>query len=66
MLVLTVTTGSVFLNPILSLLGYRLYDVEYEFGGFSHSTTVLTRAEIKSQTTYPFISILRFLYFIKK
>jgi len=65
MLWLTVTTNSVFLNPILSLAGYGLYDVEYEFDGGPGSTTVLTKIQLNTNTSYAVTNISRYLYFIR-
>jgi len=66
MLWLTISTKSIFLNPILSMGGYGLYDLDYEFDGKSFSTVVLSRFELKENNNYYIRSISRFLYLIIK
>jgi len=61
---LTITTKTIFINPILSLFGYCLYDLEYEFDSKPFSTTILSRKEIKSGEHYYIRSLTRFLYLI--
>lgn len=65
MLLLTIKTNSVFLNPILSLAGYGLYDVEFEFGGTSNSTVILTKQKLMTTQSRKLISISPYLYLIK-
>src|SRR5579871_4842881 len=33
LLIITITSQSVFINPVLTMAGYGLYDLEYEFDG---------------------------------
>ena len=65
MLLLTLTTNSVFLNPILSLAGYGLYDLDYEINGKEGSTIILTREKLVASESRKLISINPYLYLIK-
>lgn len=65
MLLLTIKTNTVFLNPILSLSGYGLYDVEFEFGHKSNSTVILTKQKLAATESRKLISISPYLYLIK-
>lgn len=64
MLLLTVKSKSVFMNPILLLAGYNLYDLEYEFDGKIHSTIVISKHDMQSGSVYYIRSLTRFLYFV--
>lgn len=64
MLLLTIKSKSVFMNPILLLAGYNLYDLDYEFDGKSYSTIVISKYEMRSGEIYYIRSLTRFLYFI--
>lgn len=64
MLILTITSKSVFLNPILALAGYGLYDLEYEFDGKKHSTVVISKHELYNGERFYIRSLTRFLYFV--
>lgn len=66
MLVLTITSRSLFLNPILAFAGYGLFDVEYEFNGKIKSVTVLSKYELKTGRKFYIKSLTRFLYLIKE
>lgn len=66
MLVLTITSRSLFLNPILAFAGYGLYDIDYEFNGKTKSITVLSRYELKTGQKFYIKSLTRFLYLIKE
>ena len=46
MMLLTIKSKSVFLNPILALRGYGLYDLEYQFNGQQYSVIALCREEL--------------------
>lgn len=48
LLLLTIKSKSVFMNPILLLAGYNLYDLEYEFDGKPCSTIIISKYEMKS------------------
>lgn len=64
MLFLTIKSNSVFMNPILLLAGYNLYDFEYEFDGKVCKKTVLCKHEMKVNEYCNVRSLTRFLYFV--
>lgn len=64
MLLLTITSKSVFLNPILALVGYGLYDLEYKFDGKTFSTIIICKHELHTGERYYIRSLTRFLYFV--
>lgn len=64
MLLLTIKSKSVFMNPILLLAGYNLYDLEYEFDGKVNSTIVISKHDMRGGEVYYIRSLTRFLYFV--
>lgn len=64
MLLLTITSKSVFLNPILALANYGLYDLEYKFDNKVSSTIVISKHEMRSGDRFYLRSLTRFLYFV--
>jgi len=64
MLLLTITSKSVFLNPILALANYGLYDLEYKFDNKICSTIIISRHEMRSGDRFYIRSLTRFLYFV--
>ncbi len=66
MFVLTLTSKSLFLNPILAFAGYGLYDIEYEFDNKRTSIVVLSKYDIKKGEKYYLKSLTRFLYLVKE
>ncbi len=66
LLLLTLKTQSVFLNPILALFGYGLYDLEYKFDGKKYKTTTICKYEVNDGDRYYLIKLTRFLYFVTK
>lgn len=66
MLVLTITSRSLFLNPILAFAGYGLYDIDYEFNGETKTISVLSKIELKVGEQVYIKSLTRFLYLIKE
>jgi hypothetical protein len=64
MLLLTITSKSVFLNPVLALVGYGLYDLEYKFDGKICSTIVISKHEMHTGDRFYIRSLTRFLYFV--
>jgi hypothetical protein len=66
MLVLTITSRSLFLNPILAFAGYGLFDIEYEFNGQLKTISVLSKIEPKVGQQVYLKSLTRFLYLIKE
>lgn len=64
MLLLTITSKSVFLNPILALVGYGLYDLEYKFDNKVSSTIAISKHEMHPGDFFYIRSLTRFLYFV--
>ncbi|MBN9298444.1 MAG: hypothetical protein J0I41_15675 [Filimonas sp.] len=64
MLLMTIKSKSVFMNPILLLAGYSLYDLEYEFDGKINSTIIISNHDMRNGETYYIRSLTRFLYFV--
>lgn len=64
MLLMTIKSKSVFMNPVLLLAGYNLYDLEYEFDGKIHTTIVISKHDMRSEEIYFIRSLTRFLYFV--
>lgn len=64
LLLLTIKSKSVFMNPILLLAGYNLYDLEYEFDRKPSSTIVISKYELKPGERFFIRSLTRFLYFV--
>ena len=64
LLLLTIKSKSVFMNPILLLAGYNLYDLEYEFDKKLSSTIVISKHEMKAGERFYIRSLTRFLYFV--
>jgi hypothetical protein len=66
LLLLTVKSKSVFMNPLLAMVGYGLYDLEYKRDGIIFSTVILSKYELHKGERYYFRSLSRFLYFVVK
>ena len=66
LLLLTINTKSVFLNPILALVGYGLYDIKYQFDGKENNTIVISKYELHEGDRFYIRSLTRFLYFVKE
>ena len=64
MLLLTITSKSVFINPILAIAGYGLYDFDYKYDGKIHSTIIISKYDMHTGDRYYIRSLTRFLYFI--
>jgi hypothetical protein len=64
LLILTITSQSVFINPLLSLNGYAFYDLEYEFDNKTNSTIVISKYDLQIDKQYYIRSLTRFLYFV--
>jgi hypothetical protein len=64
MLLMTIKSKSVFMNPLLLLAGYNLYDIEYEFDGKTISTIVICKHDMRNGEVYYIRSLTRFLYFV--
>lgn len=64
MLVLTIKTRSFFINPILALWGYGLYDLEYSLNQRIKKTTVISRLEIIPNQTCNLRGLSRSMYLV--
>ncbi|HRZ48662.1 MAG TPA: hypothetical protein P5338_04630 [Bacteroidales bacterium] len=64
LLLLTITSKSVFMNPLLAMAGYGLYDLEYKRDGKIYSTVILSKHELHTGERYYIRSLTRFLYFV--
>lgn len=64
MLLMTIKSKSVFMNPILLLFGYNLYDIEFEFDCKRNSTIAMTKEDLKINNYYFVRSLTKFLYII--
>lgn len=61
LLLLTITSKSVFINPILALVGYGLYDIEYMYNNVPHYTIVICRYELQAGESYYIRNLTQFL-----
>ncbi len=66
MLLLTISTKLVFLNPVLALAGYNLYDLEYRFDGKNYSTIVISKHDMHISERVYIRSLTQYLYFLTK
>ena len=64
MLFLTIKSKSIFMNPILLLAGYNLYDLEYEFDNKVYTKIVICKHDMQINEHYYIRSLTRFLYFV--
>jgi len=64
MLMLTIKSKSVFLNPILAMRGYGLYDLDYTFNDHDYSVIVLCKGDLSPNDICFVRSLTRFLYFV--
>lgn len=63
--VMTHKSSNVFVNPILLIFNYRMYDLEYECNGITFSHSVLSKLNLNLNEHYYFKSITPFLFIIK-
>ena len=63
LLLLTIASKAIFLNPILVISGYGLYEIEYECNGKTYSNIVISRFELQKGDFFNIRSLTRFLYF---
>jgi hypothetical protein len=66
MLILTITSKSIFLNPILAFAGYGMYDIEYEYNNTISSVIVVSKYELKAGNRFFIRNLNRFTYLIKE
>lgn len=63
LLLLTIASKAIFLNPILVISGYGLYDLEYEYNGKTYCNIVISRYELHKGDFFNIRNLTRFLYF---
>jgi hypothetical protein len=61
LMVLTITSKSIFINPVLAMAGYGLYDIHYTYNGNDMSKTVLCKIELSVNNRYYIKSLTPFL-----
>lgn len=66
LMILTIKTQSIFLNPLLALRGYIFYDLEYEFDKKQYSTVVISKFDLRLEHRFYIRSLTRFLFFVTK
>jgi hypothetical protein len=66
MLFLTIKSKSVFLNPILLLAGYNLYDLDFIYDKKEDYRIILSKEEPRSGEQFQIKSLTRFLYITTK
>jgi hypothetical protein len=64
MYVLTVRTQNVFINPMLALRGWSLYDVTFADGKIDRQGTFLTREELRPGHSATIQRVARFFYIV--
>lgn len=64
MMLLTIKSKAVFLNPMLAMRGYGLYDLEYSFGGSHKNIIILSNYDLKPGLVCHIRSLSRFLYVV--
>jgi hypothetical protein len=64
LMILTITSKSIFINPILAMASYGLYDIHYTYNDNSMTKTVLYKGELLVNNRYyiktltPFLSLI--------
>jgi hypothetical protein len=66
MLLLTITTKSIFINPILAIVGYEFYDIEYKYDNRTKTVSIISKHELHPTDKCYVRSLTRFLYFTKE
>lgn len=64
LLILTINTKSIFINPILAVVGYGFYDMEYKYDGKIKTVAVISKFELHLGERYYVRKLTKFLYFI--
>ena len=64
--ILTLSSKSIFINPILALQGYAFYDVKYEFDSVEFDSVFISKEDLKKDEVYYVRSLSRFLYITRK
>jgi hypothetical protein len=63
---LTIRTQNLFINPILALFGYGLYDVEYNENNINKNGIFLSKLDLDSGQNYTIQKITKFMYMVTK
>jgi hypothetical protein len=61
LMILTIKSNSIFINPILAMAGYGLYDIHYSYNNNDMYKTVLSRNELIINNRYYMKSLTQFL-----
>ncbi|GHT67762.1 hypothetical protein FACS1894110_13850 [Spirochaetia bacterium] len=61
LMALTITSKSTFINPILAIVGYGLYDVSYSYGDNIYSKIVLSKKELNLGKKYHYNRLNQFM-----
>jgi hypothetical protein len=61
LMMLTITSKSIFINPVLAMAGYGLYDIHYMYNDNDMSKTVLSKSELLVTNRYCIKSLTPFL-----
>jgi len=61
---LTVCTHNVFINPVLALMGWSLYEVTFEENGGEHQATFLAKQEFRKGDVVLVQYVARFFYVV--
>jgi len=60
--ILTLKTQSLFINPVLAVMGYGLYDVEFREGKHTREGVLLCRGELSPGGTVRILRLSQFLF----
>jgi hypothetical protein len=61
LMVLTITSKSIFINPVLAMAGYGLYDIHYTYNDNDMTKTVLYKGELLVDNRYYIKTLTPFL-----
>ena len=64
--ILTINTQSIFMNPILAIWKYGLYNVQFEENGRLKHGIILTKKELVIDESVEIQKISRFLYLVTR
>jgi hypothetical protein len=64
LLLLTVKSKLVFINPVLTLLGYGLYDLDYEFDGKIYSKIAISKLDLVEGKQAYIKNLTRHIFFV--
>lgn len=64
LMMLTITSKSVFVNPILAMAGYGLYDIVYEYNNKTYSTIVISKYSLHQNEKYYIRNLTQFMSMI--